>query len=252
MSTKLIPSNKILITFPFWNGDKAQSMKLARLISDLQPEHSTTADVLFVARFDAKPDAATVDYVARKFNVYTHISQRREVGWPHGCNGTFFGSMEWFYYRVADGKCPAYKAMFIAESDGCPLYADWLQHLRMEWNKVNELKPVVVAGPLIKDGNPFTQHDHINGGATFVSGDPEFLKWLVTNVSSHGINAGWDWFLSKEFEKRGWADIPSIKSYWRRPTFTEAEWLPEIKKGTVWLHGVKDDSLLEIARRKLL
>jgi hypothetical protein len=86
----MVPSNKILITIPFWNGDKDQAMKLARLLADLQPVHSTTADVLFVSRFDTKHDKQTIDYVSRKFNVYYHVSQRREVGWPHGCNGTFF------------------------------------------------------------------------------------------------------------------------------------------------------------------
>jgi hypothetical protein len=80
----------------------------------------------------------------------------------------------------------------------------------------------------------------------------KFLKWLVTKIGGTNVSSGWDWFLAREFEKWGWSDTPSIKSYWRRPSFTEKEWLPELKKGTVWLHGVKDDSLIELARKKLL
>lgn len=246
----LVPTNKILIALPFWSGDKAQSMKLARLLCDLQPEHSQAADLLFVSRFDAKHDRATVDYALRKFNVYTHTSQRREVGWPHGCNGTFFGSMEWFYYRIVDGKIPAYQAMFIAESDGCPIVEDWLPRLVLEWKKVNELKKVYMAGALLPD--VVNNHPHINGGCALLSGDVAFLKWIVTQTAQHNVHAGWDWFLNREFERWGWADIPSIKSYWHRPPFTEAEWIPELKKGTVWLHGVKDDTLLDLSRRKLL
>jgi hypothetical protein len=244
------PSNKILICIPFWKGDKAQAMKLARLIADLQEEHSVRADVLFCARFDCPHDRATIDYVARKFNVYAHTSQRREVGWPHGCNGIFFGMIEWFHGMIESERVPKYKALFIAESDGAPLTYDWLSRLVWEWDKVNELKKVYMAGALVPDIE--NNHPHINGGCAFLSGDMKFLHWLVKKVGGINIAAGWDWILHKRFEEWGWSDIPSIKSYWRRPAFTESDWLPEIKKGTVWLHGVKDDSLLDLSRKKLL
>lgn len=235
---------KILIAIPFWHGDKAQALVLARLIADLQQEHSQIADICFVSRFDTAHDRPTIDYVARKFNVFAHVSQRREIGWPHGCNGTFFGTMEWFQSKAAN-----YKALFIAESDGAPLVADWIQRLSLEWDKANEMKPVYVAGAYIPDKGG---HDHINGGCNFISSDEKFLHWLVNKVGGITISAGWDWALSEEFKKWGWADITSIKSYWRRPTFTDAEWTPELNKGTVWLHGLKDNSLLELSRKKLL
>ena len=244
------PSNKLLITIPFWKGDQAQAMKLARLLADLQEQHSTRADILFVSRFDCKHDKATIDYVSRKFNVYAHVSQRREVGWPHGCNGTFFGSMEWFYWKKESGQIPNYKAMFIAESDGAPLVDDWLGRLSIEWDKLNEMRKVYMAGAMIPD--VVNNHPHINGGCAFLSGELDFLKWIVTRVGGIPTAAGWDWVLNKQFETWGWSDLPCIKSYWRMPTFTEEQWKPELMKGTVWLHGVKDDSLLDLARKKLV
>jgi hypothetical protein len=252
MNKEPIATNKILISFPFWKGDRAQAMKLARLVADLQPVHSEMADVLFVSRFDCPHDLATIEYVSRKFNVFKHTSQRQEVGWPLGCNGTFFGTMEWFYHKMAAYQIPAYKAMFIAESDGVPMVDDWISRLVLEWKKANELKKVFVAGALLPDPTPTGKHTHINGGCCFLSGDLTFLKWVTMNVGSGNVAAGWDWFLAREFEKVGWADIPGIKSEWHRPSFSESEWVQYVKRGTVWLHGIKDDSLLDLARKKLI
>jgi hypothetical protein len=162
----------------------------------------------------------------------------------------FFGLMEWFYGSKISGKIPDYRALFIAESDGAPLAEDWLSRLILEWDKINEAKPVCMAGAMIPD--VVNNHPHINGGCAFMSGDHNFLKWIVTKVGGLSVSAGWDWVLVKQFETIGWADMPSIKSEWHRPSFTEEEWPRYVKHGIVWLHGNHDDSLIDLARKKLL
>jgi hypothetical protein len=248
---KIIPTHKILLVLMFWEGDKAQAMKLARLLADLEPGHSNEADFLFVNRFDCSHDEPTIRFVSRKFNVFKHTSQRRGTGWPHGCNAIFFGSLEWIYRKMEAAQVPHYKAVVFLGADGAPLRRDWISIFVREWKKANEETKICMAGALIKD--PAYHHDHINGDCAMMTGDLDFLKWLTLGVGDVSVTAGWDWVLSRDFQLRGWADFPFVRSVWNRRTdFTEKNWQEETELGTVWFHGQKNFSLLEMSRKKLL
>lgn len=244
---KTLPSNKILIVLQFWDGDKAQAMKLARLLADLEDTHSVQADFLFVARFDSHHDTNAVRYVSRRFNTHTHTSRRRGVGWPCGCNSLFFGGLEWVYHKMNAGQIPHYRGVLILGADSVPLEKDWISTMLAGWSKVNKKKKVYLAGAMAEAGGRV----HINGDCILLSGDLDFLKWLAVTVGDVSVAAGWDWILSEEFASWGWADFSFVKSLWRKPTFTEAEWTIYKDAGVSWVHGVKDDSLLEIARKNL-
>ena len=245
-------SSKILISLPFWEGDRSQAGLLAKLLADLEPKHSDLADILLVNRFDCpKFEPAAVKYLSRKFNVYQHTSQRREKGWPRGCNGLFFGALEYIYHMIEAGKVPAYKAIFNMASDVAPLKRDWLSNMSWTWDSLQNLShPVKTAGAFIAGGEGV--RDHINGDACFLSGDLKFLKWLTRDVGGIKPAAGWDWLLAGDFQERGWANIPSIASLWGTPTMTKKEALQLREDGLVLIHGVKDDSLLRHAREMLL
>lgn len=242
-------TNKILIMLSFWQGDREQAFRLARLLADLEPQHSELADILLVARFDQKHDPDTVQYVARKFNVHTHVSRRQETGWPRGCNGIFFGGMEYVYHKMAAGQIPRYKAIFNMGADSTPLDKNWLSDFCHTWDNMNRKDRVYIAGALV---DPKGEHPHINGDATFISGDLDFLKWLVIRASHSNANAGWDWYLSRQFAEWGWSDIPSIISLWNTKTFEPNRWDGMVGAGIKMIHGVKDFSLLNQARKKLL
>jgi hypothetical protein len=238
------PTNKILIVLPYWKGDQEPALKLARLISDLEPEKSTLADLLFVARFDCPINRAELDYVARKFIVYTHQSRRRGTGWPNGCNSLFFGSMEWVYHKMAAAQIPQYKAILNFAGDCVPLRKDWLSLFHASFDQ----NPAFVSGALIEGGPHRT---HINGDCTLLSGDLKFLKWLVGTSEPGG--AGWDYSLAEEFKRWGWADLPYVKSLWNfTAQFTEEQWQSEKNHGTAVIHGVKNYSLQNLARKHLL
>jgi hypothetical protein len=244
---KTLPTDKILIVLMFWAGDKAQAMKLARLLADLEPGHSEKADFLFVSRFDCTHDDETARYVSRKFNVFKHTSKRRGTGWPLGCNSIFFGALEFVYHKLANGLIPHYKAVLFLGADGAPLRANWIDIFHEAWNKS---KPYV-AGAMILD--PTGGHDHINGDCALLSGDLNFLKWLAVTVGDVSTVAGWDWVLSAEFNRWGWVDFPFVRSVWRAPMpMTEEIWNDEAARGTVWYHGIKDYSLLALSRKNLL
>lgn len=50
------------------------------------------------------------------------------------------------------------------------------------------------------------------------------------------VNAGWDWYLAPQFQKRGWMNFPFIKSIWNRTNeFTETDWFNETESaGTIF------------------
>lgn len=243
-------SDKILVSIPYWSGDRWQAMLLAKLLADLEPKHSTRADLLLVNRFDCRPfDAAAIKYLSRKFNIYQHKSARRDTGWPSGCNGLFFGALEYIYHMAESGKIPTYKCVLNMGADVVPLVKDWIDYLHYQWSflPANLRHPVTSAGALIEG-----DHEHINGDAFLFTGELSFLKWLAKGIGGTKQKAGWDWVLADEFRARGWGNLPGVHSLWGTPTMPCAvaeEWR---KNGAVLIHGVKDDSLLQFSRSVLL
>lgn len=247
--SKPTPSDKLLISLPFWEGDKKQAMKLARLLADLEDTHSSKADLLLVARFDCKHDTETIKHVSRKFNVYEYTSKDRRVGWPQACNGIFFSALEWAYFKMEAGQIPHYRGLLNIAPDGGPLQKDWLAY----FHGASEEKEIYVSGALLKDPDTIRNHDHINGDCCLLSTKLSFLKWFVKTSRSSSFHGGWDWFLANPFRNWGWKNLSGVKSVWRKPEpFSEKDWDREACDGVVWYHGVKDDSLINLGRKKLL
>jgi hypothetical protein len=63
----------------YWDGDRDKALRISRFIADLQDGHSDRFDFMFCPRFDSTLDPYTIRYVSRKFNVWTHISTRKEA-----------------------------------------------------------------------------------------------------------------------------------------------------------------------------
>lgn len=242
--------DRILVVLPFWDGDKAMAMQLARLLADMEVEKSGANDVVFMARRDCKHDRETVGYVSRKFNTYTANTTRPETGWPAGCNAQFFSAVDWCLRGISSAKIPRYKAILILAADVAPLVNDGLLYLHSQWDALSK-RGVKVAGAMVPGNARNPEGSHINGDCFLMSGELDFLYWLAKRAG--GVRGGgWDYSLAPEFALKGWADIPGIKSHYRRPSFTEDEWPGHVEAGIKWLHGIKDDSLLKISRRKLL
>lgn len=237
----MTPPNKLLLALQFWENDRAQAMKVARLIADLEPRHSEAADFLFVSRFDCTHDKKTLDYVSRKFNVYSHISRRRETGWPGGCNGLFFGTMDYVYSVSVAKRFPVYKAILTFEADCIPLVPNWISEISREWDRA---QPAKMVGAY--QTNPL---GHINGNALF-SGDLKFLKHLTRNIGGCSPMGGWDFMLRHEFKRLGWKDSRMFRSWWGYPTTSQETYEQLLREQVVVFHGCKDSSALECVRKK--
>jgi hypothetical protein len=241
-------SNKILIALQFWQGDKDAALRLARFLADIEPKHSDLADFILVKRFDCKTplkDQEIVPALSRKFNLYAYTSPRRETGWPMGCNGLWLATMEWARSMMEARRVPNYKAIFCCESDGCPLFSDWVERMSAAWDNANRDKPVVQAGPMV--GVPAL---HINGNC-LMSGDLKFLKW-VTQRAVIPPGAGWDFCLAPLFKEKGWANIHQMRSYYAWPTVTPEQYAKMVEEQLIWVHGPKDDSMIRMGRKRLI
>lgn len=247
MSKPLPVSDKILIVLQYWEGDKNQAMRLARLLADLEPAHTEKADFLFLSRFDCGHDLDTIKYVSRKFNTFQYRSPRRGVGWPCGCNELTFGGLEWFYHKKASGQIPNYKAAFLLESDGVPLQKDWIAQVSADWDGFKS--DSCVAGAWLEHG-AFPDVGHINGNL-LMTGDLKFLHWLVKRVGGVDSRVGWDFILARDFMEWGWTKYPRIVSAWRTP-LSEAMFLKAQSEGVLYWHGVKDNKGIELCRKHLL
>lgn len=239
-------SKKFLIILQVWQGDRDQGMRLAKFLADLEPQKSELADFLFIYRFDCKSVDESLPILSRKFNTFIYRSPSRATGWPLGCTGLWESAMEWVYFMSSDKKIPRYKAVFCCESDGGPCRSDWISAMSKEWDRVNEKLRVVVAGPLVQD-----PAEHINGNC-MISGELGFLKWLTRGPARTYPPGGWDFVLRKEFKRLGWADIPQMRSYYNSKTFTVAQYTKMREENLIWVHGCKDDSLMEFGKIYLL
>lgn len=234
-------ARKLLLAIQFWANDQKQAMQVAKLISDLESRHCTTADFLFVARFDCTHDMDSIREVSKKFNVHHHISRRRATGWPWGPNELWFETMQYAYeHFVADQRVPRYKAVLTFEADAFPLCPNWIPMLSDAWD---------TAGVNVLGAMQRYPGIHINGNAMF-SLDQKFSHWLTRSVSGCTPHGGWDFVLAPHFRKWGWANSNLFRSWWQTPTMGPETFEQLQREGVAFLHGVKDDSVIRLVREK--
>lgn len=240
---------KLLVALQFWPGDRDMAMMLARLIADLEPEHSNYADFMFCPRFDTEVDKATYLYAARKFNVLTHKSRRiGATGWPYGPNEQWFDLMVrcWEFVKHDLPPYNQYSGVLCLEADDCPLVKGWLYRIKARWDELNsDGKSCGVMGAFLPAPGP-----HINGNAVFsLSGD--FLH-MIAREAGCDPTSGWDYVMYPKFNRFGAIDTPLIRSFWRQSTMDDSVYDNLVSQGAVMLHGTKDLSLQRIVRRRLL
>jgi uncharacterized protein YdeI (YjbR/CyaY-like superfamily) len=241
---------KILLALQYWAGDANQAYRLADFLADLESKKSESADFLLVSRFDCPQNLDVAARLSKKFNVYNFVSRRRGIGWPVGPQELWLAVMEWVFHMKTAKKIPDYSAVFTFEPDNVPLVRGWIDYFQIAWElewkkrkgKLATMGAMIPSGPKGK---------HINGNALF-SADLNILSNLLKIVNRCPPSQGWDYYGAPEFEQIGWAEIPGVKSYWNTKTLSEKSCADEFAAGTLWIHGIKDDSLLDFSKHKLL
>lgn len=247
----------MILNIQFWNGDKDQAMKLARLIADLQLVKRDDVSILFTARYDSTHDRDTIAYVSHKFPVHEYTCKRVAKGWPNGPNQMMGESYSHCVESVRSGKMKGDCVMFI-ESDCVPLSVDWLDKLIFEYRASGKM----VSGAWLTKGD--CNVEHVNGNMIM-----SLLFWKrCREIFNPNPKYGWDALFARQIlpvahpSRLIWSDyqLGLPHNPWRG---CEYLWEPKRYQSTtnplygvdlqpVWFHGIKVSDGLDCARDILL
>jgi hypothetical protein len=234
---------KIILCLQYWKNDMAQAMRLAKLIADIEPKFNEKFDFMFVPRFDAPLDPRTIRYVSRKFNIWSHTSTRREIGWPAGCNGIVHDIFMESVRRVKDGTWADIKAVWFLEGDCLPITKDWLAKIEAEWN-VAMANDKLIMGAWQPE---WSSVGHINGNMLF----SPHLAMKLGGLEGCPPHMPWDTYHAQKFAPH-WHKSGQMVNFYKKTNVIAGELWPPEGSNWVFVHGVKDDSGYSLVRSKLL
>lgn len=233
-------SKPFLFALQVYHADIEQAVHLSKLLAQLNGDRleHPLADAMVVYRRDCPANKRLEENLEEAFGrVLVYRTSRREVGFPGGPNGMWCDLMQHLATSQRHGHM-THEVVLTTEADALPLCKDWVEVLLAAWRK----EKVQVAGHRLPNG----EHDcgHINGNALFA---PTISAKEMRLVGCPAQSA-WDTYFAQIFERLGWADIPEIRSIYRKTMITPAELEDVRSQGCVWLHGVKDNSALDWAK----
>lgn len=232
----------IVLCMQYWEGDKQRALSVARLIADLQAEKDDRFQFMFLRRFDATPvDDETIGYVGRKFDILTHTCRRKETGWPAGCNGMASDALMLAQEKWNTGEWKRVTGVWLLESDILPLYRNWLYRIEREWKAALEDGKLVM-GAWSPHHSPV---GHINGNMLF---HPSLCD-RVKGLEGSAPHIGWDVYHAQRLHRHAHKSELMLNLY-RGVNVNEGDiYAPGTRYAFV--HGIKDDSGLQIIRRRL-
>ena len=230
---------ELLYVLQVYGEEADQAIRLANFLGELHKDTIITrADCLLVYRRDCPVIPRVERVLGEIFQTFsTYRTSRREVGFPAGPNGVWCDTMHHLCTReVREGGC--YNCVLTTEVDALPLRVDWVEVLISAWKRENK----AVLGQWVDGGEHAC--GHINGNALFA---PQILANEVYLIGCPEQNA-WDTYFAPVFKRLGWADIPEIRSLYRKTDLKAAELKELVASGCVWLHGIKDNSAIALVR----
>lgn len=229
-----------VVALQYYEGDKAEAERLGRFIADIEPERREDVKIVLVRRWDApRLSKDTLDHVAKKFPLYEYKTRTPWLGWPGGCNAMVLDFVtNWFWQPTK------FDGVLLLEPDTVPLAKDWLNQIIAEWETAR------AAGAWLMGSwrNSGGQWGHINGNCVLRS---DFSRLVdMSRITPH---LAWDCAIVPQV-KDHWHVSGLFKNCFQSVNATEETLrVPEIgDKPPVLVHGYKDGSAYEIARRWLL
>lgn len=237
--------SQLAICLQYYENDRRRALELARLIAANEPKFRDDVIFCLVNRFDAEAAPSDlIDLLGTKFTTVLHTSNGRATGWPSGCNemakSTFrFANQEWRFgpWHDVDG-------VLLMEPDCIPIARDWIDQLKEEWATAR------AAGKLLmgtwRDGGGLL--GHINGNMIV---RPDFAEKVQMNEVFEWL--AWDCAIVPQVHDQ-WQVTNLICNRWKEAGLSNEEIMTH-RNGVgrpVLVHGVKDDSVWDYARKKLL
>lgn len=232
----------LLYALQIYDVEIDAAMKIAELHSEIcGGKRYELVDVLLVYRRDCPQNKRLELKLAESFDaVSVYRTTRREIGFPAGPNGVWCDLMQHIgqLHKKKQVNC---QCVLTTEADAFPLCEKWPEKLLKAWEEA-EAK---VVGHHLPNGDHAC--GHINGNALFAP-DVGLADKDLVGCSSF---KAWDTWFAPIFEKIGWRDIPEIRNWYRRTNVSFEELDRLVEEDCVWLHGVKDDSVIEWAKVRI-
>lgn len=257
-----LKERKMVLCLPVWPGDKDMGIELLRLWADLEDKFNDNIAVAVVVRFDMDIERdigpEILEYVGKKFTVFTHRVRREATGWPAGCNALELGAYEWFIEKNRSNCGFNYDYILIAEADTLPTRKGWADEIRNEAYDTNAM----ILGAYLR--RPDNYCEHINGNCVL---HKDFFK-RCRNMFACSANIGWDAFIGPSAINFGtpsrliWQDyrLGAPDNPWKgddflfEPKFYKSDRTPLYGKPVYpcFIHGIKIMRGIEVIRERVL
>jgi hypothetical protein len=239
---------RAVISISYFDGDRVDAFKLARFIADLEPSYRPDVELCFVARHDAMPiTPSEMTQFITTFPVSWMRTATEEVGHPKGSNAMAIDFFKESLHRVRDGSWGEVEAIIFIEPDCVPVAKDWINQLMREWMWAKTVCDVLALG-CYRDKD--VDVPHINGNAVW---HPELARHI--DFACDYTGKGWDSAIAPQLIGRK-VHTSLIANLWKETNVAESRmarnpFTPEGTPPPVLIHGVKDDSAWNFARKQM-
>lgn len=232
----------MLVVLQYWKEDETRAMRLARVLANVENGRKRDGVTLVLARRGDCPEsedlAQTRAECAEVFRVMTLRSPRPEVGHPDGCFGLWAGAARRLYELWIGGAFPwqAGRTAFFCEADGAPIRRDWIDRI-IHAHAASRAQGKRVTGAVMDEPMP-----HVNGNLIMD------LSLVADYPSLMDCPSGvaWDLHAAPVLLQETRPSMV-IRNEYNTRAWTASSLMP-IGRESAWVHGFKDNSVLEYAQ----
>ena len=251
----------MILALQFCNGDLDASMRLARLLTDLEPRYRSDVGLLLIYQPDTIIDErvySTFSHCKTKFPCDLVKSQYGAPGWANGSGQLWRGAMTWCHDLWLGVQSQSYggieprrhSSVFTFDGgDGIPLHNNWID-LMIAQHQITRQSGRMVSGRLTLD---VPAYPHINGNMII-----ELVMWALyprlrdtpQEASAAEFWKCWDIYHAIETVPNS-SPSTIVTNKWNSRGVSIAV-MNSHAGSSIWLHGYKDEELHDIARQRLL
>lgn len=224
--------------------DANAAVELIDVITGIEAAHPATCRPSWLISYRRDTPLIRVHTIEQKLcqhydSVWLAMAKDFASGWPGGSNALWRSTIRDVdgLARMGELDCAG---VLTFEPDCCPLRIDWIDVLDQAYG--NRMQPIV--GNLHDKGNEETQH--FNGNMMLPTTAASDWPQILATPPAHA----WDYFHRKFFLENG-EDTPFITQIYRRKQLPK-DVFDKLEKGgerPALLHGIKDNSAIELSRR---
>jgi hypothetical protein len=238
----------MIIALQFYEGDSAETMRLGRLLADLEPAPRKDVDLAFVYQPDTPITPLvlrTIDHCSRRFKVLLEASPYGAKGHPLACTALWRGTASLFMKKWSEKHS---SILMLDGGDGIPLHPNWIDLIRRQHH-------ISIGNGKLITGSPYfigTCPLHVNPNAVF---HIDFFRETSVADKEPPCNAG----LESNFDIYH-RDVMLPRTHLTSTVATDwrgggrrisRELLLDKSKHAIWLHGYRDSDMHFIARDHL-